>query len=140
VRTSAFFGPWDRYNFVWAVLNSLAAGRPFQTSADVVSPTYVPDLAHVVLDLLIDGESGIWHLASPGGEMSWHELAIEVATRAGLDTRLITPQEGPGPRLNTALATERGALLPSFESALERYFQNCEIDWAVRDMMAVAAE
>jgi dTDP-4-dehydrorhamnose reductase len=141
VRTSAFFGPWDRYNFVWAVLNSLAAGRPFEASADVVSPTYVPDLAHVVLDLLIDGEGGIWHLTSPGGEMSWHALATEVAKRAGLDAGLIVMQARQGPRLNTALATERGALLPSFESALERYVRNCEIDWAARDdIMSVAAE
>jgi dTDP-4-dehydrorhamnose reductase len=141
VRTSAFFGPWDRYNFVWAVLKSLAAGRCFEASTDVVSATYVPDLAHVVLDLLIDGETGIWHLTSPGGEMSWHELAVEVATRAGLDTRLITMQARQGSALNTALATERGALLPTFESALERYFQNCAMDWAARDdIMSVAAE
>jgi dTDP-4-dehydrorhamnose reductase len=134
VRTSAFFGPWDRYNFVWAVLNALAAGREFEASADVVSPTYVPDLAHVVLDLLIDGETGIWHLTSPV-EISWHALAIAVAQRAGLDPRLIRTNWN-GPSLNTALTSERGVLLPSFDSALERYFQNCEADWAGGHIMA----
>jgi dTDP-4-dehydrorhamnose reductase len=136
VRTSAFFGPWDRYNFVWSVLHALAAGRPFEASADVVSPTYVPDLAHVVLDLLIDGETGIWHLTSPGEEMSWHALAADVAARAGLDPRLVHVRSSQDPRLNTALATERGALLPPLASALDRYFQSCEIDWATRSVAA----
>ena len=137
VRTSAFFGPWDRHNFVWAALHALAAGREFQASADVVSPTYVPDLVHVVLDLLIDGESGLWHLTS-AGEMSWHALAVEVARRAGFDARLIrmSTQE---PARNTALVTERGALLPSFAGALDRYFQNCEVDWG-GEIHSVAAE
>ena len=30
----------------------------------MVSPTYVPDLVHASLDLLIDGEHGLWHLAN----------------------------------------------------------------------------
>src|SRR5829696_4427323 len=70
VRTSAFFGPWDRHNFAYAALATLAAGRSFAASRDIVSPTYVPDLAHMTLDLLIDEEAGVWHLASPG-EISW---------------------------------------------------------------------
>jgi dTDP-4-dehydrorhamnose reductase len=136
VRTSAFFGPWDRYNFVWAVLNALAAGKEFEAGADVVSPTYVPDLAHVVLDLLIDGETGIWHLTSPV-EVSWRALAVEVAKRAGLDARLVrTVKNRKGPPLNTALTSERGVLLPSFDSALERYVRDCEANWASGHIMA----
>jgi dTDP-4-dehydrorhamnose reductase len=94
----------------------------------------VPDLAHVVLDLLIDGETGIWHLTSPV-EISWHALAVAVAQRAGLDPRLIRTNWN-GPSLNTALTSERGVLLPSFDSALDRYFQNCEADWAGGHIMA----
>jgi len=134
VRTSAFFGPWDRYSFVWAVLNALAAGKTFEASADIISPTYVPDLAHVVLDLVIDGETGIWHLTSPA-EISWHALAVAVAQRAGLNARLVRMTRN-GSSLNTALTSERGVLLPSFESALERYFRNCEVNWASRHIVA----
>ena len=36
----------------------------------VISPTYVPDLTHAALDLLIDGEGGLWHLANQGA-VSW---------------------------------------------------------------------
>src|SRR5215207_9475542 len=135
VRTSAFFGPWDRYNFVWAVLNALAAGKAFEASADVISPTYVPDLAHVTLDLLIDGEAGVWHLTSPA-EISWQALAVEVAQRAGLDARLIRKAGRSGPPLNTALTSERGVLLPAFDSALERYVRDCEADWTSGRIMA----
>src|SRR5947209_16752139 len=67
VRTSAFFGPEDEYNFVTAALRALAEGRRFAAARDsVVSPTYVPDLAGVCLDLLIDGERGLWHLSNQG--------------------------------------------------------------------------
>jgi dTDP-4-dehydrorhamnose reductase len=141
-RTSAFFGPWDSHNFVWSTLRALAHGERVEASADVVSPTYVPDLAHIVLDLLIDGATGIWHLANPG-EISWHGLAMALAQRAGLDARLIDlPHEHRRePVRNTALTSARGVLLPPLESALERYFRDGEVDWAVRErIMAVAAE
>src|SRR5256885_10419504 len=73
IRTSAFFGPWDEYNFVTIALRTLALGQSFRAAADaIVSPTYVPDLAHAALDLLIDGEQGIWHLAN-SGETSWYD-------------------------------------------------------------------
>ena len=140
VRTSAFFGPWDRYNFVWAVLSTLASGNAVEASMDVVSPTYVPDLVHVVLDLLIDGERGLWHLTSPG-EISWRALAAIAAERAGFGRVEIGRAGADRPSLNTALASERGVLLPPLESGLDRYFCDCEVDWAVRDAISsVAAE
>jgi dTDP-4-dehydrorhamnose reductase len=43
IRTSAFFGPWDEYNFISVALRTLAAGHTFVAAQDsVVSPTYVP--------------------------------------------------------------------------------------------------
>jgi dTDP-4-dehydrorhamnose reductase len=44
----------------------------------VISPTYVPDLVHASLDLLIDGEKGLWHLAN-NGALTWADLARETA-------------------------------------------------------------
>ena len=53
-RTSAFFGPWDKYNFVYQLVNSLQNNRAFYASDTIiVSPTYVPDLVHATLDLLV---------------------------------------------------------------------------------------
>lgn len=130
VRTSAFFGPWDDYNFVVAVLRTLEGGMPFDAAADaVVSPTYVPDLAHATLDLAIDGERGIWHLASQGA-VTWAELAWRVALQAGLDANLVRPRSTAslGLRaarpLQSALASERAWIMPPLEDALERFFHH----------------
>ena len=127
VRTSAFFGPWDRYNFITHALRTLAARQPFAAAGDLtVTPTYVPDLVHACLDLLVDGESGIWHLTN-GQPMTWHALARRVADIAGIDADRLESvpatrmnYQAPRPR-NSALATERGWLLPSLEQALWRY-------------------
>ena len=127
IRTSAFFGPWDQHNFVTQALNALDAGQPFQAVHDlVVTPTYVPDLVNVSLDLLIDRERGIWHLSN-GDALSWAELARRACAAAGVpDERL---QEisadacgfiAPRPR-NTALGSERAVLMPSLDDALRRY-------------------
>ena len=133
VRTSAFFGPSDHWNFVTVALRALAAGERFAAADDaVVSPTYVPDLVDAVLDLLIDGESGTWHLANEGAT-TWAELADAAAALAGISTETLEriPAETlslPARRpLMSALASERGQLLPSLEHALERYVAECEL-------------
>ncbi|MFL6254710.1 MAG: sugar nucleotide-binding protein [Pyrinomonadaceae bacterium] len=125
VRTSAFFGPWDEYNFIHAALSSLARGEEFVAADDAhVTPTYVPELAHACLDLLIDGEGGIWHLANTGA-ITWADFARRAARLAGLDERLVrgrpTPElnlAAPRPSYN-ALGSERGALLKPLDEALE---------------------
>jgi dTDP-4-dehydrorhamnose reductase len=135
VRTSAFFGPWDRYNFAWHVLTSLARGDTVHAcSRTRVSPTYVPDLCHATLDLLIDGETGLWHLANDG-EVSWYDFARRVAEGTGYDPALVVRQDGPE-ELSTALTSRRGMMLRSFDSALEEYLRSVEIE----EETAVAAE
>ncbi|PSJ37035.1 family 1 glycosylhydrolase [Allosphingosinicella deserti] len=121
VRTSAFFGPWDRYNFAWHVLSALNRGEAFTACERTeVSPTYVPDLCHAVLDLLIDGANGIWHVANEG-RVSWYEFARRIAERAGLDTGLVTPlQAAVEPGMNV-LASERGGTLRALDDALDDY-------------------
>jgi len=137
VRTSAFFGPWDRHNFVHSVLKTLAAGHGVEAGIDVVSPTYVPDLVHAALDLLIDGATGVWHLTNPG-EISWRDLAGRVAQRAGFDPDLVSAASDDQV-LNTALSSERGLLLPPLESAIDRFFVESEVVWDA-DALRVAAE
>ncbi|HEX7984945.1 MAG TPA: family 1 glycosylhydrolase [Duganella sp.] len=127
VRTSAFFGPWDKHNFVTNALRTLAAGQPFTAASDlIVSPTYVPDLVDTCLDLLIDGEAGIWHLSS-GTALSWADLARRAADLAGVSTgRLLArpamalDMEAAQP-VFSALGSERGQLMPPLDDALGRY-------------------
>jgi dTDP-4-dehydrorhamnose reductase len=123
IRTSAFFGPWDRYNFVHRVVEELNAGRMVEASDRIlVSPTYVPDLVHAALDLLIDGASGVWHLANQG-LVSWHALALRVAAAARIDARVLVRVDQGCQRI-TALTSERGLILPPLEEAIGRYLRD----------------
>jgi dTDP-4-dehydrorhamnose reductase len=127
IRTSAFFGPWDEYNFVHYVRRCLLNEETISVAKDmVISPTYVPDLVNATLDLLIDDEKGIWHLAN-NGELTWADLANEVADRFGLNRKFINAVSKE--ELNYAakrpsysvLTSSRGILLPSLDNALNRY-------------------
>lgn len=128
IRTSAFFGPWDEFNFVHAVLRSLANGNHFIAADDVtISPTYVPHLVNAALDLLIDGEHGVWHLANCGAA-TWADFAALVAEMGGSNRSHVRGR--PNASLNlaarrprfSALTSERGSLMPSLEQGLENYF------------------
>ena len=109
------------------VLAALTLGVPVDAADDlVVSPTYVPDLVHATLDLLLDGERGIWHLAN-AGETSWADLARTAARAADLDETLVRgrPHGELGlvarrPRA-VPLASERGRIMPPLEAALGAY-------------------
>lgn len=124
-RTSAFFGPWDEWNFVTLALRSLERGEPFGASEEIVSPTYVPELVHTTLDLLVDGERGVWHIANEGA-VSWVEFGRRAARLYGFDENLIVPvtahEPGRAPRpFYSALTSERGGLLSPLDEALIRY-------------------
>jgi dTDP-4-dehydrorhamnose reductase len=127
VRTAAFFSAYDPYNFAARVLHTLAAGQQFTAADDlVISPTYVPDLVDAVLDLLIDGETGLRHLAN-AGVVSWVDFARQIAAELGLNQGLI--QGVPAAHFNwparrpafAVLGTERGQVMPPLRNAIERY-------------------
>ncbi len=127
IRTSAFFGPWDEYNFLACLFRAIDAGDVFPAPADtVVSPTYVPDLVHASLDLLLDGERGIWHLANDGAT-TWLDFARAAAECSGRPSELIVAAEtrqvwhpAARPRLS-ALASRRGSLLRPLAEAIDAF-------------------
>jgi dTDP-4-dehydrorhamnose reductase len=125
VRTSAFFGPWDRHNFLFHTVERLRRGEDvFASDKTIVSPTYVPDLVHATLDLLLDEEKGIWHLTNQGA-ISWHELAREIADRAKVDARrIVIHEEDEGS--DTSLTSTRGLLLRPLGHALDDFAQASE--------------
>src|SRR6185437_13653787 len=127
IRAGALFGPWDGSNFVARTLAALRRGREVAACEAVVTPSYLPDLANAALDLLIDGESGIWHLAN-SEPVSWADLARSAARRAALDPARIRGVScdaaiaiaGAARPRYSALGSERAALMPSIEDALAR--------------------
>jgi dTDP-4-dehydrorhamnose reductase len=129
IRTSAFFGPWDDYNFLAALFAALDNGEPFDAPADtVVSPTYVPHLANAALDLLIDGTHGVWHLANAGA-VTWHEFALRAASSGGRSADGIRPVAtadawAPARRPRySALTSVRGPIMPTLDEGLTAWAQ-----------------
>ena len=127
VRTAAFFSDHDDYNVVTLALRALAAGEQFVVANDVlVSPTYVPDLVDAVLDLAIDDECGVWHLANAGA-LTWEALVREAAYIAHVDSaglRGVPLAElrlaAPRPRYSV-LGSGRTTMMPTLDDALVRY-------------------
>ncbi|MES2355970.1 MAG: family 1 glycosylhydrolase [Pseudomonadota bacterium] len=133
IRTSSFFGPWDEYNFITLALRTLRARQPFVAVNDMtVSPTYVPDLVNTCLDLLIDRESGIWHLTN-GHAITWADLALRAAELAQVDSSRLQACRSEDLRfvarrpVYSALSSDRSFLMPSLDSALGRYFGQCGV-------------
>jgi len=127
IRTSAFFGPWDEYNFAYYVQKSLSQYETINVAKDIyISPTYVPHLVHTTLDILIDGETGIWHLANKAS-LTWSEFAHLIAHRFRLDPSLIRSHNARDLNFaaqrpfNSVLGSERGHLLPTLETALDEF-------------------
>ena len=129
IRTSAFFGPWDEFNFVSKLLQSLKRNEHFKAAADVVvTPTYVPDLVNKSLDLFIDEEKGIWHIVGER-QLSWAEFAREVAERSRYSKKLIIAKPyhhfgwtAERPRYSV-LSSSKAGHLPSLENAIDRYLE-----------------
>jgi len=124
IRTSAFFGPWDQYNFAHVVLRTLERGELFYASSEVISPTYIPHLVNAALDILIDEEQGIWHLTN-NTAISWYDFANQIASRAGFATSLIRKLTvGPAAKRPqfSALKSERGLSMPQLSAAVDDYF------------------
>jgi dTDP-4-dehydrorhamnose reductase len=145
IRTSAFFGPSDAYNFLTIALEQIERGLTLRAADDwIVSPTYVPDLVHRCLDLLIDGEAGLWHLANEGA-LSWADFAQRGAATRGLDADRIVgcPAHQLGFRARrpqfSALGSQQGNLLPAIDHAILRYCEARAALDAARDTSLTTA-
>jgi dTDP-4-dehydrorhamnose reductase len=143
IRTSAFFGPWDDFNFLACLFRALDQGATFQAAEETVSPTYVPDLVHASLDLLIDSETGVWHVVN-GGAVTWLAFARMAAERTGRAVDLIEAapdrawRAAARPRFS-ALASSRGQLPRSLDRALDAYLDEVRVAGAARGEDACAS-
>lgn len=121
IRTSSFFGPWDKYNWVYTALNKIMNEEScFICDRQIFTPTYVPDLVNTSLDLLIDNEQDIWHLSNKGA-VTWAQLVRKAAEMLNLDTSLIQSGEVKSQAkkpLYSALGTTKGVVLPTYDESL----------------------
>lgn len=130
VRTAWLYGVGGR-NFVTRMLGLARAGRELAVVyTEVGSPTFCDDLADGLLQLVMTGAYGTYHLANEGA-CSRYELVRAVLDRAGyrdypiqpLD-RFERPARPPAyaPLRNFA-AAELGIRLPPWQIGLERFFE-----------------
>lgn len=129
IRSSFFFNPWTRDDLLKVVLQtaSMPGKQIFLPSDIIISPTYIPDLVNQTMDLLIDNESGIWHLSGPDemSHFSFIQLALNIAEKSH---KHIVPQ--PYEKLNftaerpsySVLKSSQGIVLPSIHASLNNYF------------------
>jgi len=130
IRSSSFFGPWDQYNFLTTNLYRLKNNNSVFIINDLrISPTYVPDLVHSSLDLLIDDEEGVVHLVNPG-EVTWLDFlkkALDEFKLLKQYSHLITSAEFNSLKLASkrpaysVLSSYKHNYLPELDNAISRY-------------------
>lgn len=137
VRIAWVFGANGK-NFIKTMLN---AGRKYDTvrvvNDQIGTPTYTPDLAGLLADMIETDRYGFYHATNEGGYISWYDFTCEIYRQAGLDTRVIpvtTREYGlskaarpSNSRLDKEKLTEQGfRRLPVWQDALARFLK--EID------------
>ena len=136
VRTSWVFGI-NGNNFVKTMLR-LGAERDELNVVDdqIGSPTYTPDLARLICDLIVTEKYGIYH-GTNENYCSWAEFASEIMKLGGRKA-VVNPipssqyparaQRPLNSRLSKACLDEAGIeRLPSWQNALERYIRELSI-------------
>ncbi|MBC8074204.1 MAG: sugar nucleotide-binding protein, partial [Deltaproteobacteria bacterium] len=127
VRTGVLLEPGVVDDGFMRVLSALRSGARLRVPDDeIVSLSSVPHLLDATLDLLIDGERGVWH-GTHRGAASLFELSRRVAELAGAEPgsisagRALHPwglESRPGMR---ALASDRAWPMPPMAVALAEH-------------------
>ncbi|MGH2537708.1 MAG: dTDP-4-dehydrorhamnose reductase [Candidatus Promineifilaceae bacterium] len=84
IRTAWLYSAGGR-NFVHAILERARQGGPLRVVADEIgNPTYAPDLAAAINQLVQTGQYGVYHLTNSGVCSRW-AFAAEILRQAGLN-------------------------------------------------------
>ena len=134
VRISWVFGENGK-NFVKTMIKLADTYDEVSVVADQVgSPTYTPDLAVLLVDMIQTDKYGIYH-ATNEGTCSWYSFAKEIFKQKGItmNVKAVKSSEYPtkakrpfNSRMDKSKLTENGFnLLPLWQDALSRYL----MDW-----------
>lgn len=137
VRTSWVFGI-NGGNFVKTMLRLSESHDTLTVVSDQIgSPTYTPDLARLICDMVVTEKYGIYHGTNEGC-CSWAEFAAEIMKLAGKDTKIIPiltkdykcAAERPlNSRLSKKCLDDAGfERLPTWQNALERYMKELDLN------------
>ncbi|WP_373651580.1 family 1 glycosylhydrolase [Schlesneria sp. DSM 10557] len=128
VRPGAYLDISAKNGFLRRSVQAFNDGIPCCLDPITMSLTYLPEIVNTGLDLLIDGNSGIWHLAGEGFA-TLEEVAAELASRLRLEqprvsVRKPTPSTRQAPSAYRAIASERGITLSPWRVAISRYLHD----------------
>ncbi len=132
VRIAWVFGK-NGNNFVKTMLKLSEKYETLRVVCDQIgTPTYTPDLARLLVDMILTDKYGYYHATNEGGYISWYDFACEIFKQAGKSTK-VTPvttaeyglskaQRPFNSRLDKSKLTQNGfTLLPTWQDALARY-------------------
>ena len=135
VRTSWVFGK-NGGNFVKTMLRLSSTMDVINVVSDQTgSPTYTPDLAVLICDMIATQKYGTYH-ATNEGYCSWAEFAAKIMELSGADTAIkpilskdynAKAQRPHNSRLSKKSLDENGfRRLPHWEDALKRYLKEIQ--------------
>lgn len=139
VRIAWVFGK-NGNNFVKTMLRLSETHDTLRVVCDQVgTPTYTPDLARLLVDMIETDKYGVYHATNEGGFLSWYDFASAIMQEAGKHTKVIpvtTAEYGLSKasrpfnsRLDKSKLRENGfEPLPDWRDALKRYLE--EIGYA----------
>lgn len=132
VRIAWVFG-MNGKNFVKTMLNLGKTHDTLRVVNDQIgTPTYTPDLARLLADMLETEKYGYYHVTNEGGYISWYDFACEIFRQAGMSVKVLpvsTTEYGASkaerPR-NSRLCKQKlrdngFSALPDWRDALKRY-------------------
>ncbi len=132
IRTSWVYGK-NGNNFVKTMLNLAKSKDELNVINDQIgAPTYTPDLAILICDMIQTTKYGTYHGVNEG-YASWYDFAVEIFNKANVNINVnpILTSEYPtkarrpqSSRLSKIKLDENGFdRLPNWEDALSRYFE-----------------
>ncbi|HJA02963.1 MAG TPA: dTDP-4-dehydrorhamnose reductase [Candidatus Gallimonas gallistercoris] len=134
VRIAWVFGK-NGNNFVKTMLRLSETHDTLRVVCDQVgTPTYTPDLARLLVDMIETDKYGVYHATNEGGFISWYDFASAIMQEAGKHTKVIpvtTAEYGLSKaarpfnsRLDKSKLKENGfEPLPDWRDALKRYLK-----------------
>ena len=134
VRTAWVFGAHGN-NFVKTILKVGSTHDEVRVVNDQIgTPTYTPDLARLLADMVETEKYGYYHATNEGGFISWYDFTKEIYRQAGLNTKVIpvtTEEYGLSKakrpfnsRLDKSKLIKNGFTpLPDWQDALKRFLK-----------------
>lgn len=127
IRSGLLMNPFNNDDLLIELLfKNTTNQRRYLPSDIIVSPAYLPDLINTALDLLIDKETGIWHISGPE-EVSYYDFARLAVGISGMQD--IKVESIPSIRLAShalrpaysVLTSASGITLPPLDMSINAY-------------------